>query len=365
VSIPVLDLQAQYSAIKPEIDAAIAGVIERTEFVLGPSVKQLESSVAEFCECDFGVGVASGTDALLLALMAAGVRPGDEVVTTSFSFIATANTISRCGATPVFVDVEPDTLNLDQDQVSDRITERTKAIVPVHLFGHPADIGRLMEIADARGIVVIEDAAQAIGARYRGRRVASFGRAGCLSFYPTKNLGAYGDGGMVVTNDATMAEQVDILRRHGSKTKYHADVLGMNSRLDAIQAALLSAKLAHLDEWNDMRRRVAIRYGELLADLPVELPVEKPYAQHVYHQYTIQTDRRDELAAFLKDRAIGTMIYYPVPLHKQRLYMDHASESYPVAERASSRVLSLPIYPELTEDQTQTVATAIRDFFGR
>ena len=252
------------------------------------------------CGCAHGVGVNSGTDALLLALLAAGVGPGDEVITTPFTFVATGNTINRCGATPVFVDIEEDTFNMDVAQVEGAITGRTKAVIPVHLYGHPADMKVLMEIAGKHRLAVIEDAAQAIGARYEGRMVGSFGLFGCLSFFPTKNLGAYGDGGMAVTNDAEMATKVDVLRRQGSKVKYSADVLGVNSRLDAIQAAILSVKLGYLDQWNQRRHEHAARYNRLLGDLPVELPVERPYAYHVYHQYTIQTDRRDELASFLK-----------------------------------------------------------------
>lgn len=363
MNVPVLDLKTQYRSIKEEIDAAIKGIVEGAEFVLGPAVRDFERRVAEYCACEYGVGVASGTDALLLALWAAGIGPGDEVITTTFSFIATANTISRLGAVPVFVDVEPDTLNLDVDQVEAAISGRTRCILPVHLFGHPADLGPLMKLAEGRELAIVEDAAQAIGARYDGKRVGSFGLAACLSFYPTKNLGAYGDGGMVVTNREDIAEQVDILRRHGGRRKYHADVLGVNSRLDTIQAAILAAKLDHLDDWNQRRRAVADRYGVLLAGVPVRRPVERPYAHHVYHQYTIQTERRDELAAWLKKRGIGTMIYYPVPMHRQDLYTQGAP-SLPVSERAAERVLSLPMYPELTEEEQETVALAVRQFFA-
>jgi len=363
MTVPVLDLKAQYASIQSEIDSAMHAVVESTEFVLGPTVKRFEQRVAEYCECGHGIGVASGTDALLLSLLAAGVGEGDEVITTPFTFVATANTISRAGATPVFVDVEPDTLNLAVDQIEAAITPRTKAIVPVHLFGQPADLGPIMDIAQRHNLVVVEDSAQAVGATYEGKRVSSFGIAGCLSFYPTKNLGAYGDGGMVVTSNPDVAEKVDILRRHGGKVKYHADVVGFNSRLDALQAALLDAKLNHLDTWNARRREVAGTYHRLLAGLPLETPVERPNVTHVYHQYTIQTDRRDELAAHLKSRGIGTMIYYPVPLHKQNLYAGQVSGSFPVAERAAQRVLSLPMFPELTEAQQEEVAGAIRDFF--
>jgi dTDP-4-amino-4,6-dideoxygalactose transaminase len=327
--IPILDLKAQYESIKDEIDAAIAEVLESTQFILGPAVRDLEQRVAAYCGCKYGVGVASGTDALRLTLTALGIGPGpfgtaqdkDEVITTPFTFIATANTISHCGARPVFVDIDPRTYNIDPAAIEAAITERTKAIVVVHLYGQPADMDPIMELAEAHGLYVVEDAAQAIGAHYKGRRVGSIGHAACLSFYPTKNLGAYGDGGMVVTNDAALAEKVDILRRQGGKKKYHAEVLGFNSRLDSLQAAILGVKLKHLDDWNEARRRVAQRYNELLASLPVTTPYESPDAYHVYHQYTIRAPQRDALAAYLKERGIGTMIYYPVPLHLQELYV--------------------------------------------
>ena len=408
--IPILDLKAQYESIKDEINTAIAGVLESTQFILGPAVRDLEQRVAAYCGCKYGVGVASGTDALRLTLTALGIGPGDEVITTPFTFIATANTISHCGARPVFVDIDPRTYNIDPAAIEAAITERTKAIVVVHLYGQPADMDPIMELAEAHGLYVIEDAAQAIGARYpstgpwssgprtegsgrrKGRQVGSMGHAGCLSFYPTKNLGAYGDGGMVVTNDAALAEKVDVLRRQGSKKKYHAEVLGFNSRLDSLQAAILGVKLKYLDGWNEARRRVAQRYNELLAlwntnysaglalssnystglaGLPVSTPYELPDTYHVYHQYTIRAPQRDALAAYLKERGIGTMIYYPVPLHLQGLYASlgyrecspsttlrqssgqGSGRCLPVSEAASREVLSLPMYPELTKAQQQ------------
>ena len=364
--ITILDLKAQYESIKDEINAAIAGVLESTQFVLGPAVRDLEQRVAAYCGCNYGVGVASGTDALRLTLTALGIGPGDEVITTPFTFIATANTISHCGARPVFVDIDPRTYNIDPAAIEAAITERTKAIVVVHLYGQPADMHPIMELAEAHGLYVIEDAAQAIGARYKGRRVGSIGHAACLSFYPTKNLGAYGDGGMVVTNNAALAEKVDVLRRQGSKKKYHAEVLGFNSRLDSLQAAILGVKLKYLDEWNEARRRVVQRYNELLAGLPVTTPYESPDAYHVYHQYTIRAPQRDALAAYLKERGIGTMVYYPVPLHLQGLYasLGYDKGNLPVSEAASSEVLSLPMYPELTKAQQVTIAEAMREFYG-
>jgi dTDP-4-amino-4,6-dideoxygalactose transaminase len=363
--IPILDLRGQYESIKDEINEAIQGVLESGHFILGPNVEALEKEVAEYCQCRRGVGVASGTDALRLSLHALGIGPGDEVITTPFTFIATANTISHCGARPVLVDIDSRTYNIDPAAIEAAITERTKAIVPVHLYGQPADMDPITELAEAHELYVIEDAAQAIGAHYKGQQVGSIGHAACLSFYPTKNLGAYGDGGMVVTNDTALAEKVNILRRQGSKKKYHAEVLGFNSRLDSLQAAILGVKLKYLDEWNEARRRVARHYNELLADLPVTTPYESPDAYHVYHQYTIRAPQRDSLAAYLKERGIGTMIYYPVPLHLQGLYasLGYRKSSLPASEAASREVLSLPMYPELTEAQQREVAQAIREFY--
>ena len=379
--IPILDLKAQYESIKDEINEAVQGVLESGHFVLGPNVEALEKEVAEYCQCRYGIGVASGTDALRLSLHALGIGPGHEVITTPFTFIATANTISHCGARPAFVDIDSRTYNIAPAAIEAAITERTKAIVVVHLYGQPADMDPIMKLAEAHGLYVIEDAAQAIGARYpstgpstgsgrssgrrKGRRVGSIGHAGCLSFYPTKNLGAYGDGGMVVTNDAALAEKVDVLRRQGGKKKYHAEVLGFNSRLDSLQAAILGVKLKYLDGWNEARRQVAQRYNELLAGLPVTTPYELPHIYHVYHQYTIRAPQRDALAAYLKERGVGTMIYYPVPLHRQELYasLGYGEGSLPVSEAASREVLSLPMYPELTEAQQEEIATAIQEFY--
>ena len=363
-AIPILDLKAQYQSIKDEIDAAVLGVMESGQFVLGPNVKALEAEVAEYVGCRYGIGVASGTDALRLALTALGIGPGDEVITTPFTFVATANTISHTGARPVFVDIDPRTFNIAPAAVEAAITQRTKAIVPVHLYGQPAEMSAIMDIARRHNLYVIEDCAQAIGAEENGRRVGSFGDVACFSFYPTKNLGAYGDGGMVTTNHPQIAERVDVLRRHGGKTKYYHEVLGFNSRLDEIQAALLRVKLRHLDHWQAQRRRVAARYDELLAALDVETPFVRAGVTHVYHQYTIRTPRRDALRQFLKDRGIGTMVYYPLPLHLQKMYQDlgYVEGSLPASEGAAREVLSLPMYPELTEEQIQRVVEAIAEF---
>ncbi len=367
MSIPILDLQGQYRAHKDEIDAAILGVVESGHFVLGPNVKTLESELAAYVGCRHAVGVASGTDALQLALVALGIGPGDEVITTPFTFIATASTISHTGATPVFVDIDPSTFNLNPALVEAAITPRTRAIVPVHLFGQMVEMAPILELARRHGLQVIEDAAQAIGAEENGQRAGSLGDAACFSFYPTKNLGAYGDGGMVMTNDPNLAERIDMLRRQGSKKKYHNEVLGFNSRLDEIQAAVLRVKLRYLDEWAAGRQRVARRYGELLPGLPVQTPYERPGTRHVYHQYTIRAPRRDELQANLKEQGIGTMLYYPVPLHRLPLYAElgYNEGSLPESERAASEVISLPMYPEMTDEQVQEIASAIREFYSQ
>src|SRR5215831_3825235 len=363
--IPVLDLKAQYRSIEREISGALNEVLASTDFVLGPQVKKLEQELARYCECRHAVGVASGTDALRLAMAALEIGPGDEVITSPFTFIATANTISHCGAKPVFVDIDPDTFNLSPAEVEKAVTPRTKAIVPVHLYGQPADLRPMISLADKKRLHLIEDCAQAIGARYQGRRVGSLGIAGCLSFYPTKNLGAYGDGGMILTNDPSVAEKTDVLRRQGSRKKYHAEVLGFNSRLDSLQAAVLGVKLKYLDAWNEARRRAANKYNQLLREFPVKTPMETTQAWHVYHQYTIRTPRRDELAEHLKQRGIGTMVYYPVPIHQQAVYASSGKvPSLPHAEAAAKQVLSLPIYPEITDEQLETVVGAISDFFS-
>ena len=363
--IPILDLKQQYLAIKDEVNAAMQEVLESSAFILGPAVKQLEESVAAYCDCQKGIGVASGTDALRLVFGALELGEGDEVITTPFTFVATANTISHCGAKPVFVDIDPQTFNLDANAVEAAITERTKAIVPVHLYGQACEMDAILKIARAHNLVVVEDCAQAIGARYKGQRLGSLGDAGCLSFFPSKNLGAYGDGGMVVTNDDEIAEKVDVLRRQGAQKKYFHEVLGFNSRLDTLQAAVLNVKLKYLDEWQEGRRAVAHRYNKLLADVPVTTPYEAPDAYHVYHQYTIRAPRRDELAKYLQENGVQTMVYYPFCLHKQPLYQEMSGLSLPHAEAAASEVLSLPIYPEINGEDQQHVADSIADFYAR
>jgi dTDP-4-amino-4,6-dideoxygalactose transaminase len=365
--IPILDLKTQYDQLRDEIAVALQGVLDSGAFVLGPDVKALEQEVADYCRCRYGVGVASGTDALRLSLAALDIGHGDEVITTPFTFVATANTISHSGARPVFVDIDPLTYNLDPEAVAAAVTPRTKAIVPVHLYGQPAEMDALMAIAEQHGLAVIEDAAQAIGAEYKGRRAGSIGHVGCLSFYPTKNLGAYGDAGMVVTNDADLAGKLDVLRRQGGKTKYFHEVLGFNSRLDTMQAAILRVKLRYLERWQEARREAACRYDGLLAaaGAPVTTPYVRPDVRHVYHQYTIRAPQRDALAEHLQQRGVSTMIYYPLPLHLQGLYRDlgMAEGALPIAEAAGREVLSLPMYPELTEAQQEEIVAAVAEFY--
>jgi dTDP-4-amino-4,6-dideoxygalactose transaminase len=348
------------------MDAAVLDVMRSGHFILGPNVKALEKEVAQFLGCDFGIGVASGTDSLRLAIDALEIGPGDEVITTPFTFIATANTISRAGATPIFVDIDPRTFNIDADLIEAAITDRTKAILPVHLFGQLAKMDLLMELATRYGLPVIEDSAQAIGATYQGQQSCSFGVIGCLSFYPTKNLGAYGDAGMAVTCSSEMADRLDLLRRHGGRIKYHHERVGYNSRLDEMQAAVLRVKLGHLSDWNEGRRRVAGLYDEALAGLPITTPYAAPEGRHIYHQYTVRAPHRDDLRAYLAEQGIGTMVYYPVPLHLQEIYehMGLGEGSYPEAEAAALEVLSLPIYPELTGDQVAEIADAIGRFYA-
>jgi len=369
MQVPLLDLKAQYASIKPKIDAAIAEVLSTQLFINGPQVKECEAAVAEYCRCKHGVGVSSGTDAILVALMAEGVGPGDEVVTTPYTFFATAGCIARLGAKPVFVDIDPATYNINPALIEQKVGPRTKAIMPVHLFGQMADMDSIMEIARRHGLAVIEDAAQAIGAEDKGRRAGSIGHYGCLSFFPSKNLGCFGDGGMVVTNDPARAERLAILRAHGSRPKYHHKVIGGNFRLDTLQAAVVKAKLPHLDGWTEGRRRNAARYDRLFLEnglLPaVTLPAARA-TRHIYNQYAIRTTRRDELQKYLKEQGIGTEVYYPVPMHLQECfaYLGHKEGDFPESEKAAKESLAIPVYPELTADQAAYVVKCIRDFLG-
>ena len=365
--VPLLDLKGQYAAIKVEVDAAIAEVFESQHFILGPKVEQCEKAIAAYSSCSYGIGVSSGTDALLACLMAENIGAGDEVITTPYTFFATAGAIARLGATPVFVDIDPNTYNLDSQQISSKITGKTRAIMPVHLYGQMADMDPLMAIASELGLVVIEDAAQAIGAEYKGRRAGSIGDYGCFSFYPSKNLGAAGDGGMIVTNDFERAEKLKCLRVHGSKTKYHHTMVGGNFRLDALQAAVVSAKLPHLDSWTAARQRNAKRYDQLFseAELPVTLPASV-VDRHIFNQYVIRVPNRDRLQSHLQKKGVGTEVYYPVPMHLQECfaYLGIRPGAYPESERAAKETLALPIYPELTESQLHFVFDCVNEFFA-
>ncbi len=361
--VPMLDLRAQYAALREEIRAAIDGVLEAGQFILGPNVRALEEELARYCGCKHGVGLASGTDSLILSMHALGVRPGDEVIVPAFTYIATADTIGLLGATPVFTDILPDTFNMDPAQIESRITPRTRAIVPVHLYGQPADMDPIVEIARRRGLPVIEDNAQAIGATYQGRKTGTFGALGSISFFPTKNLGAYGDGGMVVTDSEPLATRLRSLRAHGTtKNKYLSDEQGWNSRLDELQAAILRVKLRHLDAWKAGRQAHAARYNALLGGVDgIVTPHVAAGCDHVYHQYTIRVPRRDAVQKALAESGIASTVYYPVPLHLQPMYssLGHKAGAFPVAEQAAREVLSLPVYPELSPEQIERVAAAV------
>lgn len=371
MNVPLLDLKAQFKSIKPDIMKVIETVCDEQGFILGPRVAEFEQALAKYVGAGHAVGCASGTDAIVLALMAVGVGQGDEVITVPFTFFATAGSISRLGARPVFVDIQPDSFNMDPGQIEQRITPRTKAIMPVHLFGQCADMKGINEIAKRKRVRVIEDAAQAIGAAQDGKRAGVLGDAGCLSFFPSKNLGGFGDGGAVTTNDKGLGETVAMLRVHGSKVKYVHELVGFNSRLDALQAAILSVKLNHLDTWAAGRQRNAARYERLFRDAGllerVTLPKTERGNVHVYNQFTIRVHKRDELRAYLKDKGVGTEVYYPISLHLQSCYRElgYGKGSFPVSEQASEEVLALPIYAELTEDQQAHVVNTIKDFFAR
>jgi dTDP-4-amino-4,6-dideoxygalactose transaminase len=364
-AIPQFDLSAQYTAIGPEIRTAIERVLSTQQFVLGREGAALEEEIAALCGVAHGVGVASGTDALILALRACGVQPGDEVLLPTSTFVATGSAVSALGARPVFADVRPETYNLDPSELERRVTPRTRAIIAVHLYGLAADMDPIAAFAKSRKLPLIEDCAQAIGAVYKGRRTGSFGDATCLSFYPTKNLGAYGDAGMVVTNSAELAARLRTLRNHGQTAKYLSSEPGWNSRLDEIQAAILRVKLRHLADWQRARRSNAAEYTRLLQQVPGIMPPFEPEGlEHVYHQYTIRTERRDALQQYLAARKIGSTVYYPHPLHLQPLYapLGHKPGDFPHAERAAQEVLSLPMFPELHKDQIARVVEAIGDF---
>jgi len=364
MNVPFLDLKAQYAALKDEITAQMQAVMERTAFVSGPFVEEFEREFAAYCGSRYAVAVGSGTAALWSVLLAAGIGPGDEVITSPGTFIATAEAVSFCGATPRFVDIDERTYTIDPEKIEAAVNPRTRAIMPVHLFGQTADMDLIMDIARRHGLRVIEDACQAHGAEYKGRRAGSIGDAGCFSFYPGKNLGAYGDAGAVVTDNAEMAEYIRMFRDHGQLKKYHHRIIGWNTLMDGLQAAVLGVKLKYLDRWNEQRRRHAEQYERLLAQVDgVVTPVEADYARHIYHVYAVRVEHRDGLLAELAAKGVSCGIHYPVPVHLQEAYRDlgHCEGDFPVAERCAASFLSLPMYPELTQEQIAWVAGKIAD----
>ncbi len=365
MKVPLLDLKAQYRTIKDEVLAAIEEVCESQHFALGPTVEAFEQRIAEYCGTKYAVGVSSGTDALLLALMALGVGPGDEVITTPFTFFATAGSIARLCAKPVFVDVCPDTFNINPTAIEEKITGKTKAIIPVHLFGQLARMQEINEIARPHKIAIVEDAAQGIGAIQDGKPCGSLGDLGCFSFYPTKNLSAYGDGGLVVTKDENLAQKLKILRDHGQSPRYFYKVIGGNFRLDAIQAAVLNIKLKYIDQWNNRRRDIAALYNKMLDGSPVTIPYIEPNNTSVFHQYTLLAPKRDELLQFLSENQVSSAVFYPKPLHIQECFaqLGYKAGDLPVAEGLCSKVISLPIYPELTDEQVEHVAKVVLRFY--
>ncbi|HCJ52895.1 MAG: hypothetical protein A2898_02915 [Candidatus Kerfeldbacteria bacterium RIFCSPLOWO2_01_FULL_48_11] len=365
----LVDLGVQYNALKKEIDTAIQQVIDEGTFIFGENLEKLEEEVADYCGVSYAVGLNSGTDALLFAIRNYGIGPEDEVITTPFTFIATAEVIALEHAKPVFVDIDPKTYNIDVSKIEEKITPKTKAIIPVHLYGQPADMDPILVIAKKHNLKVIEDAAQAIGAQYKGKNVTSIGDIGCLSFFPAKNLGAFGDAGMILTNDASIAEKMKMMRNHGSKKKYYHEFLGDSSRLDNLQAAILRVKLRHIDEWNEKRIQNAKRYSDLLGNSAFTTPFVLPDTKAVYQQYTIRTQHRDLVQHKLKDLGIPTAVHYPLPLHLQPVFqnMDYGYREgdFPESEKASKEVLSLPMYPELSNKDIETVANAIKDIIPK
>lgn len=364
MKVPLLDLRRQYRSIRDEIDPVIQEVVESQIFVKGPKVAEFEQSIAQYCGTEWAVGVASGTDAILLSLMAYGVERDDEVITTPYTFFATAGSIARLGALPVFVDIDPVTYNIDPARIEAAITDRTKAIIPVHLYGQCAEMDPIMEIAERRGLVVIEDAAQAIGAEHKGKRAGSIGHTGCFSFFPSKNLGGYGDGGIVTTNDEGVADRIVSLREHGQREKYYYCAVGANSRLDALQAAVLSVKLRHLDTWSDGRAKNAAYYNERFAGSAVTAPHRKEHNRHIYNQYIIRVPDRDAVFAHLREKEIGCALYYPLPLHLQECFesLGLKEGDLPESERAAAETISIPIFSLLTDEEREYVATTVLEF---
>jgi dTDP-4-amino-4,6-dideoxygalactose transaminase len=366
--VPFFDITRQNAALKKELDEKISQVVKSGRYILGQTVADLEKAIADYCGVKHAIGVASGTDAIHLSLVACGIGPGDEVITPPFTFVATAEAISYCGAKPVFADIEPNTFNLDPAAVDKLLSNKTKAVLPVHLYGQPADMQNINLLCQKRGIMVIEDACQAIGAEQDGRKAGSLGDAGCFSFFPTKNLGCFGDGGLVTTNDDGLAEEIRVLRGHGSRTTYHYDLIGYNSRLDALQAAVLLVKLRKLDDFSHKRRKNADFYAQNLENVAnITLPPTLDNLKHVYNQYTIRARQRDELVAFLKNKGVGAMVYYPLSLHLQKAFADlgYGPGDFPESERAQQEVVSLPIFPELTEAELAETCSAIKEFYSK
>jgi dTDP-4-amino-4,6-dideoxygalactose transaminase len=370
MKVPMLDLSEQYQELRTEVIDVLDQVMGSSRFILGDNVKKLEEDVAKYSNVAYGIGCGNGSDAIHIALQAMGVGPGDEVITTAFTFFATGGAIVRAGAKPVYVDIDPVTFNIDPEKIEAAITENTKAIIPVHLYGQMADMERISEIAKKHNLGVVEDAAQAIGAKHNGKTVGELGSAATYSFFPTKNLGAYGDGGMIVTDNADIAEKSRVIRVHGSKPKYYHHVLGYNSRLDELQAAVLNVKFPHLDRWSDLRREKASTYTSLLKEKLGDLvvtPVEKDGNHHVFHQYTLRVENRDELQNYLKEQGVATMVYYPLPLHVQPVFADlgYKEGDLPETEKAAKEAISLPMFPELKTEQQEYVVAKIAEFYGK
>ncbi len=360
MKIPMVDLRGQYQAIKDEVEAGIAKTIENTSFIMGPNVKAFEAEAAEYLGVKHAIGCANGTDALHLALLALGIKEGDEVITTPFTFIATAEAIRYVNATPVFVDIDPDTLNIDLNEVEKAITARTKVVMPVHLFGQPVNMPALKTLCDAHNVAIVEDCAQSFGATIDGKHTGTFGDVGCTSFFPSKNLGCFGDGGMLYTDRDDLAELIRMYHNHGSKVRYYHDVIGYNSRLDDMQAVILRAKLKHLDSYNQGRRRVAKAYADGFAGSDVKVPFEDGVGVHVYHQYTTIMPQREKVQAALGDAGIASAIYYPIPLHQQKVFEEFCKgQSFPVSEHVAENCLSLPVFPEMTDDQVKQVVAGV------
>jgi len=367
MQVAFLDLKAQYETIKDQVKAAIDSVCESQLFALGPAVEDFESQIAEYLGCKFATGLSSGTDALLVSLMAIDVKTADEVITTPFTFFATAGSVARLGAKPVFVDIDPDSFNIDPDRIEEKITKKTRAIIPVHLFGQAAQMKPILEIAARHNLFVIEDAAQAIGAEQDGVKCGNFGKVGCFSFYPSKNLNAFGDAGLTTTNDNELADKIRTLRNHGQTGPYSYSMIGGNFRLDSIQAAVLSVKLRFLDQWNRRRRQIAAIYDNILSNSRVKTPKIETNNKSIFHQYTIQAPKRDELRRYLAEKQIGSAIFYPKPLHLQDCfrYLGYEKGDLPVAERLCSQVLSLPLYPELKQEQIEYAGKIILEFYKK